>query len=109
MKKNKTLKPFWRTKKNGDITFGPLLFKRFLENLGFVRNEDGLVLKIIQNNNSIYPIRSHEDIQDYVSSFLTETNDEHFEEGKKFGIPMSDEEPETWEQDVVIEHWMVKY
>ena len=108
MKKNKTLKPFWRTKKNGDITFGPLLFKRFLENLGFVRNEDGLVLKIIQNNNSIYPIRSHEDIQDYVSDFLMRTNEEHFEEGKKFGIPMSDEEPETWEQDDVLDHWMVK-
>ena len=108
MKKNKTLKPFWRTKKNGDITFSVLKLKRFLEQLGFVISEDGLVLKTISNNNSIYPISSHEDIHSYMTKFLDKTNEEHFEEGQKFGVPLSDEEPETWEQDDVFEHWMVK-
>ena len=108
MKKNKTLKPFWRTKKNGDISFKPISFNRFLTNLGFLVNEDGLILKTIPHNNSVYPIQSHEEIHSYVTKFLMKTNEEHFEDGQKFGVRLENDDPETWEQDEVLDHWMVK-
>ena len=106
--KQKTLKPFWRTKKNGDITFKPISFNKFLSTLGFVVNESGLILKIVKTNNSIYPVNSWIDIHTYVTKFLMRTNEEHFEEDGKFGVEIKPNEDETWEQDEVLDHWMVK-
>ena len=106
--KQKTLKPFWRTKKNGDITFKPISFNKFLSTLGFVVNESGLILKIVKTNNSIYPVNSWKDIHTYVTKFLMRTNEEHFEQDGKFGVEIKPNDDETWEQDEVLDHWLVK-
>lgn len=107
MKKSKPIKPFWRTKKkSGEITFKPIDFKRFLQSVGFVVNEDGLVMKLIESNKSVYVVNSHEDIHRYVSNFITNTKEEHFELGEKFEVV--DDDGESWEQDDVIDHWLVK-
>lgn len=105
--KNKTLKPFWKNK-NGKVDFSHLDFLKFCKGLGFVMSDDGQVMKIVQGNNSIYPIYNWENIHDYITSFLTQTNPEHFEGGEKFGVPLSNGSNETWDQDDVLGLWMVK-
>lgn len=106
MKKRKELKPFWRTKKNGDITFKSITFVKFLSNLGFVSTDDGQVMKIIHSNNSIYPVQRWELLHDYVTTFLMKTDEQHFELGEKFEV--KDDDGESWEQDDVLDHWINK-
>jgi hypothetical protein len=105
--KGKTLKPFWKNKKGG-IQFGYRDFGKFCGSLGFVISDNGIVMKIISSNNSIYPVYSWESIHGYITSFLTNTNPEHFEGGEKFGIPLEKGSDETWDQDDILDHWMVK-
>lgn len=106
MRKKKPLKPFWRTKKNGDITFKSISFVRFLSDLGFVCSDDGQVLKTISINNSIYPVNKWEQLHQYVTNFLVKTNEKHFELGEKFSV--KDDDGESWEQDDILDHWINK-
>lgn len=104
--KKKPLKPFWRTKKNGDITFKPILFQKFLTSIGFVYSENGNILKLIESNKSCYLVSSHEDIHSYMTKFFMNTNEERFELGEQFEV--KDNDGESWEHDDVLDHWMVK-
>lgn len=107
MVKQKTLKPFWKSKKGG-VQFSHLGFSKFCGQLGFVISDNGQVMKIISSNNSVYPVYSWENLHGYITSFLSNTNPEHFEGGEKFGIPLENGSDETWDQDDILDHWMVK-
>lgn len=107
MKKGKKqLKPFWRTKKNGEVTFRSVSFLRFLSDLGFVSTDEGQILKIIYSNNSIYSIQKWEQLHKYVTNFLVNTDDRYFELGEKFEV--KDDGGDSWEKEDIEDHWIMK-
>ena len=65
-------------------------------------------LNKIRRFKSVYTVYSWENLHGYVTSFLSNTNPEHFEGWEKFGIPLENGSDETWDQDDILDHWMVK-
>jgi hypothetical protein len=106
MQKQK-INPFWKTKKKGnELDFIRLDFiQKFLAPQGFKFTDEGYIMKSTDINKLIYVVKSPQDLQGFVTKFLSSNKEENYIDGI---LKVLDNDGEPWEKDEVINLWLMK-